>query len=157
WDAAAPGRQPVAEEDERRLRILRPGHNCWRIERATRAAVLTNADYFRALAASLARARRSVLLLGWNLDARLMLDPPGAHPRCLALGDFLATLLADRPGLEIRVLLWDRPLVYGGNRTSAATLDALRCQCRGFDFRFVSPSFLAAHHQKIVVIDDVVA
>src|SRR5580658_10465320 len=43
--------------------------NCWRIERATRAAVLTNADYFAALAASLTRARRLILLAGWDLDA----------------------------------------------------------------------------------------
>jgi phosphatidylserine/phosphatidylglycerophosphate/cardiolipin synthase-like enzyme len=137
--------------------ILKKGRNCWRIERATRAAVLTNADYFAALAASLTRARRLILLAGWDLDALLVLDPEGSGLQGQPLVRLLEGLLASRPELEIRILLWDRSLIYGGNRKNRALLADLRRHRRRCDFRFVDPAPAASQHDKLVAIDGVLA
>src|SRR5262245_41583687 len=70
-----------------------PAHNCWRIGRARRAAVLIDAAaYFDALARAIARARHSVLILGWDVHSRVRLGPApeegsGAAPELAALLD----------------------------------------------------------------------
>ena len=53
----------------------RPGV-CWRRARAAKASPLIDgAAYFAALAEALERARRSVFVLGWDINADLVLDP----------------------------------------------------------------------------------
>lgn len=138
-----------------RHRILESGRNCWRIERATRVGLLDSAEYFPALAQSLAAARRLVMIVGWDLDARVVLDPCGTAREPLAL--LLERLLAEEPQLNVRLLLWDRTIAYGGNRKSRGALATLRERCPRLDFRFSSPAFGAAHHQKLVIVDDCVA
>ena len=55
-------------------RLLVPGRNCWRIDRAQRLAFLVDGDaYFRAVRAAIARAKRSVFILGWDIDSRMRL------------------------------------------------------------------------------------
>jgi phosphatidylserine/phosphatidylglycerophosphate/cardiolipin synthase-like enzyme len=137
--------------------ILAAGRNCWRLSRAERAALLTNAHYFRTLADGLKRARHRILLLGWDLEAALALDPHGDGPEALPLADFLRHLLRTRPGLEIRFLLWDRTVFYGGNRRSAAALAALGAEFPRFRHRFLPAPVLCSHHAKLVAIDDSLA
>lgn len=49
--------------------LLEPGETCWRIERAGRVAFLIDTlAYFDAVREALARARRSVTILGWGFD-----------------------------------------------------------------------------------------
>ena len=46
----------------------------WRSERATRAAVVIDADdYFRAARQAMLNARHQILLVGWDFDARINL------------------------------------------------------------------------------------
>jgi phosphatidylserine/phosphatidylglycerophosphate/cardiolipin synthase-like enzyme len=139
---SAPFRQP---------RILAADRNCWRLSRAARARLLTNADYFRRLADRMTRARHRILLVGWDLDAALVLDP---GPKAPALTDFLGALLDARPGLEICFLLWDRTIFYGGNRLSAAALDALDRRQSRFHHHFAPARLACSHHAKLVAIDD---
>jgi hypothetical protein len=55
--------------------LLIEGDTCWRRVTATRAAVLIDAaSYFEALRASLLAARRSVVILGWELHSRTRLE-----------------------------------------------------------------------------------
>jgi hypothetical protein len=57
-----------------------PGRNCWRIERAARVAFLVDGDeYFGAVRAALAKARYSILILGWDIDSRMLLAPDGVN------------------------------------------------------------------------------
>ena len=52
--------RPAAAPDTGRPPLLRPGHNCWRIERAGRLAFLVDGqDYFGAVRAALVKARKS--------------------------------------------------------------------------------------------------
>src|SRR5215470_6560063 len=88
-------------------RIARPGRNCWRLAMARRAAFLIDAQsYFLALGDALARAERSIFILGWDIHSRVSLDPRGALPD-RGIGELLSALVQQRPELRVHVLDWD--------------------------------------------------
>jgi phosphatidylserine/phosphatidylglycerophosphate/cardiolipin synthase-like enzyme len=137
--------------------LLRPGVNCWRIERASRAAVIVDAaDYFRAARAAMLAARRRIMLVGWDFDARIELTPGEAADEAPArLGDFILWLVERRPELEIFVLRWDIGAIRALFRGSTI-LTLLRWKAHpriSARWDAVHPP-LASHHQKIVVLDD---
>src|SRR5687768_13214628 len=94
-------------------RLLVPGVNCWRIERAGRLAVIVDAaDYFAAVKSSIMQATRRVLLIGWDFDTRIRLDPDRRKTDGPdKLGKFLNWIVAERPELEVFVLKWDLGMV----------------------------------------------
>src|SRR5687767_4304343 len=52
--------------------MLQAGRNCWRIERAQRAALIVDAaDYFRLARQAMLKARSQILLIGWDFDTRI--------------------------------------------------------------------------------------
>src|SRR5687767_1071893 len=91
--------------------ILRSPRNVWRIEPADRAAVLVDgAALYRAVRESFIKARHSILVLGWDIDSRTRLvgesgDADDGFP--VTLAEFLSALVQRRPGLTVRLLLWD--------------------------------------------------
>src|SRR5688500_11100217 len=99
--------------------LLIEGDTCWRRAHADRVAVLVDAaSYFEALRASLLEARRTIFILGWELHSRMRLEgkdrPRDGAP--IELGKLLRWLLKRRPELEIRVLLWNHPVLYSIQR-----------------------------------------
>jgi phosphatidylserine/phosphatidylglycerophosphate/cardiolipin synthase-like enzyme len=138
--------------------ILQPGRNCWRVERAERAAVLVDgACYFSRLEQALASARRSILIVGWDFDARIKLraDRGDDAP---TLGDLLRSLVEARPELEIRILIWSIATLHAPGETlpliaGAKWQDHPRIHLR---LDYEHPIY-AAHHQKVVCIDDCLA
>ncbi|HET9585002.1 MAG TPA: hypothetical protein VFP38_13235, partial [Bradyrhizobium sp.] len=58
---------------ERYHMILSPNRNVWRVERAGRAAILSDAGYFGALREALIKARSTIFIVGWDLDSRTRL------------------------------------------------------------------------------------
>lgn len=143
---------------------MQVGRDCWRIERADQMAVIVDAeDYFRIVRQAMLGARRRIMLIGWDFDARVVLDPR-ADQRAeqqegpAAIGAFIPWLVERTPELEVFVLRWD--------------LGALKTLLRGTTF-FRLLTWLwrrrihtrldahhptgASHHQKIVVIDDCLA
>ena len=140
--------------------VLQPGHTCWRVERASRAAVLIDGeDYFAALRQSLLAARREVLILGWDFDGRIELlrdDPRDGAPN--ALLDLLNHCTRENPDLHVRVLLWDFAVLYAFEREPLPSY-SLRMRAGErvrFEFDDTIP-FGGSHHQKVVVVDDRVA
>ncbi|MEO1169043.1 MAG: phospholipase D-like domain-containing protein [Pseudomonadota bacterium] len=89
--------------------IFDPGRNCWRVENATRAAVLVDGEnYFRAVRRSLAKAEDRIILIGWDFDARIeMHDTEGEPEGPLAIGQFINWLVRENPDLHIYILRWD--------------------------------------------------
>src|SRR5262245_30878155 len=87
---------------------LQPGRNCWRIEKATRASLIVDADaFFEACREAMLKARHRIMLVGWDFDARIRLSerrPPG-EPE--TLGEFVLWLVERQPGLEVFLLRWD--------------------------------------------------
>ena len=99
--------EPVAQK--RTNRALAPGRNCWRLEHAGRVAFLIDgAAYFAALRAAATLARRSMFILGWDIDSRIRLMPEGPSDGLPeSLGDFLNALAKRSRSLDIYVLNWD--------------------------------------------------
>jgi len=140
--------------------IIRPGRNCWRIERADRLALIVDAaDYFHHAKDAMLKARKTVYMVGWDFDTRIRFEP-GA--RTLdgpdRLGRFLRWLDRNRPELCVRVLKWDIGALQSIGRGSTPLFMLNWMTSDRVEFRLDSAHPVgAAHHQKIVVIDDVLA
>jgi phospholipase D1/2 len=142
--------------------ILIPGDTVWKRCKAGRLAILNDAAaYFATLRAALLLATNHVYIIGWDIHSLTRLVGPSGkaddgYPE--ELGAFLKALLEAKPELRIDILSWDYPALYAAERewnspakfTSGAP-DRLR-------FCFDSSLPLgSAQHQKIVVIDGVLA
>jgi phospholipase D1/2 len=142
--------------------ILRPGETVWTIARAERAAALVDAAAtFGAMRAAMLKARRRILVVGWDIDSRTPLvgadfEPADGLPR--TLGPFLTALVERRPGLKIDLLLWDYALLYGLERELLPEVKLDWATPRQIRARLddVLP-IGASHHQKLVVIDGALA
>jgi len=134
----------------------------WRVARARRAALLVDgASYYGALREALKRARHRILIVGWDIDSRtpLAADPSDTSDDLpLELGPLLAALTERRPGLDVRLLLWDYAMLYALEREPLPRVQ----------LDWTSPPQIslcldgslpvaASHHQKLVVVDDAVA
>jgi phospholipase D1/2 len=133
--------------------LLRPGETCWRIERASRAAVIVEtADYFGALCEACAAARRSILILGWDFDRRERVGRADDDP---TFEEFFCALLEQRSSLHIHLLSWDYAFVYAAEREWFQELHLRHRTHERLHVKFdgAHPAG-ASQHQKIVVIDD---
>jgi phosphatidylserine/phosphatidylglycerophosphate/cardiolipin synthase-like enzyme len=140
--------------------LLVPGHTCWRVETAGRFAVLMeNEAYFDALASALSKARRSVVVLGWQFDPRTRLDPvtrPG--DRQAEIGHQLRMMVKTRPELDVRLLIWKSPLLIAASQGFYPHRAQAWFRKRMVEFRLDQPGPLGAcHHQKAIIVDDAVA
>src|SRR5688572_2927008 len=143
-------------------RLLEPGRNCDPLAKASRFALLIDgANYYAGLADSLERARRSVVILGWDLDSRVRLGPGasvGGETLRPPLREFLPELAEANPGLHIYVLTWDFPLLFANVRDPELVWgrDPFKHPRVHLKFDSTHPPG-ASHHQKIAVVDDGVA
>ena len=142
--------------------ILEPGTTCWRLAKAGRAAVLIDgAAYFAALRQALRNARRSILIVGWDIDSRTPLVGPSGEAEdggARTLGPFLTDLVEKSPDLRIHLLLWDYSIVYAMERQPfpEVNLDWTTPEQISVCLDDELP-LGASHHQKLVVIDDSLA
>jgi phosphatidylserine/phosphatidylglycerophosphate/cardiolipin synthase-like enzyme len=137
-------------------RILVEGKTCWQVACAARVAVLIDgADYFRALRAALQRARARIVIVGWDLDPGIRLEPDDPDSELRGL---LRALVDSRPELEVHLLVWDVAVVFGPSRTSEQLIATSWQNHPRIQFRFDREHpFGASHHEKIVTIDDALA
>ncbi len=134
--------------------LLRPRHNCQRVARAGRAALLIDAHaYFDAFARAALRARRSIAIVGWDFHSATRLHL-GKRYVPDELGEFLNFLVRRRRSLRVHVLTWDYPLVFARGRESAPVYKLGWHPHRRVSFRYDDRCPVgAALHQKIIVID----
>jgi len=142
--------------------VLQPGHNVWRRESAKRAAMLIDAGpCFGAMREAMCKARRSIVIVGWDIDSRTPLvgnagEPDDGLP--VALGPFLTALVERNPDLSVKLLLWDYSVLYALEREPMPNLALGWNTPRQIELCLDSTVPVASsHHQKIVVIDDAVA
>ena len=142
--------------------ILSPNANVWRIERAHRFSVLIDgAAFFGAVRQAALLARRSIIIMGWDLDSRTRLvDASGQtkddYPAELAA--FLSALVTERSNLNVYLLLWDYSLLYAAERESFPLFSLQWRTPPRVHFSLDNQVPLgASQHQKIVVIDGQVA
>ncbi|MES2483872.1 MAG: phospholipase D-like domain-containing protein [Pseudomonadota bacterium] len=138
--------------------IVRQGHNCWQIARATEASVIVDAaDYYRVIRGAMAAAKTRIFIVGWDFDTRISLDPD-ERGQGETLGRFFLNLARDKPDREIDILKWNIGALKQFVRPAAVVWLARWWATKAIDFRFDSshpPG--CSHHQKIVVIDDKLA
>lgn len=140
--------------------LFKPGRNCWRVEPASRVAFLVDGDsYFKALVNAARQAQRSILITGWDFHSRTrLLCPEDNGGKELLLGDFLNDLARSRKDLEIHILIWDYPMIFGLDREWAPIYGLGWKPHRRVHFRYDNTHPIGgSHHQKIVVIDDAMA
>lgn len=132
--------------------ILEPGRNCWRTARASRAAFLVDGcAYFTALACALDGAQRSIMIVGWDFDGRIRLDPVRDD---ISLGERLRRLVEERPELEVRILVWSTAVLHGPSGTTELLIgNQWQDHPRITLTLDTTHPIYAAHHQKIVCID----
>jgi phospholipase D1/2 len=135
--------------------VLKQGHNCWRIERANRFALLVDAsDYYGAVIKAMTRAQRWIALLAWDLDTRTELfenDPSqGTGP----LRQFMRDLVERNQDLHIFILSWKFPILFADVRDPKLVVgrDPFAHPRIHFKADDVHPPG-GSHHQKIVVVD----
>jgi phosphatidylserine/phosphatidylglycerophosphate/cardiolipin synthase-like enzyme len=144
-------------------RLLIPGQTCWRVTRADQfACVIDAADYFKHTKAAMLRARHRIMLIGWDLDARMNFERgvktlPGPNQ----LGAFLYWMVWKRPALEVYLLKSNLRLLpaFDGiwfGLTPVSFVNQFTSKRMHFAIDGARPTG-AVHHQKIVVVDDAVA
>jgi phospholipase D1/2 len=140
--------------------IALPGRNCWHVERADRfLCVQDAADYFRRVRQAILAARRSVFILGWDLQAIDLVPPDQAGDEApVRLDALLSQVARRRRGLRCYVLIWDYDALYTLERDPFLRWRMGWRTPRRVRFGFDDRHPLGGcHHQKIVVVDDAVA
>ena len=141
--------------------LLQSGLTCWRTAPAIRVAfLLDNSTYFSAAKAAMLKARHSIHLIGWAFDPLTQLEPgPDGHgPASDQIGEFLKRLACERPGLDVRVLVWKSALPIAASQHFFP--HRARRAFHGTPVRFRLDATVplgACHHQKVLVIDDRIA
>jgi phospholipase D1/2 len=138
--------------------ILQPMRNCWRVEKVRRASILIDGDaYFSTFRAAATRAQHSIMILGWDFDSRTRMvierESDGFPDQ---IGKFLRELLRRNHRLQIYVLTWDHHLIYSIQREWISYANVCTPR-RLHTVKDGSHPVGASHHQKIAVIDDVLA
>ena len=140
--------------------LVRPGHNCWRVERATRFFCIQDAaDYFRLVRYAILQARHTVFSVGWDIQATLDLVPDGATDGApTRLNELLRWVVRRRPRLRCHILTWDYAALYTLERDPLTRWRLGWRMPRQVRFGFDDHHPLGgSHHQKIVVVDDELA
>lgn len=151
----------ISVRDDPAPTLLEPGSNCWRKSTSPHVACLIdNQAYYSALMAALRTAKHSVYILGWAFDPRTRLAPDGSEGPADPdeIGRLLTDLQRANRNLDVRVLIWDAPLGVNGHEglmwsRSQRWFAKTRVRFR----QAANLPFGAAHHQKLVVIDDQLA
>lgn len=139
-------------------RLLEPGATCSFIESIREAHVLIDGEnYYAALCEALRHGRRTVCMTGWQFDTRANLAPAeGEDP--LEFLQFLNALCETNEELEIFITAWNYSVVYAVEREWFQNVRFAMGAHERVHFRFLDhPEPGAAHHEKIVVVDGLVA
>ena len=143
------------QNDEVAQALVVPGKNCWRIARAGRATVVVDAaHYYHFVREAMEQAERRILLIGWDFDVRIPLEPDD-RGQGESLGQFMLRLAREKPDRDIAILKWSFGALKQWLRPSAAVMLLRWAATKSIRYRFDSAHPAGcSHHQKIVVIDD---
>ncbi|MDP1026584.1 phospholipase D-like domain-containing protein [Sphingomonas sp. KR1UV-12] len=136
---------------------MEPGDEFWRVARADRMSVIIDADdYFRVARRAMLQAKRRILLIGWDFDARIVLDHDAAPGE--GVGRFIYDLVRHNPALEVFLLRWDLGALKSlGRGSTIFTVLKWMAHPRIHTKLDGHHPTGASHHQKIVIIDDCLA
>jgi len=131
----------------------------WRVAGANKASVIIDAeDYFLHARAAMLKARKRIMMIGWDFDARIELareEDVRTDGAPTTIGDLIYWLVQRNPDLEVFLLRWDLGAVKSLFRGKTAFTIAKWMVHPRITIKLDGhhpPG--ASHHQKIVVIDD---
>jgi phosphatidylserine/phosphatidylglycerophosphate/cardiolipin synthase-like enzyme len=117
------------------------------------SVMIDAADYFSQLDSALRKAERSIMIVGWDFDGRICLKPDSCPDE--TLGGLLRRLVETKPELEVRILVWSVAVVHGPGAPMALLFGTDWEQHERITVKLDTQHPLyAAHHQKLVVLDD---
>ena len=141
-----------------RIAVL-SGDTTWKVASARRMSVFHDvASCFGAVRSSLLKAKKSITIVGWDIDSRTPLAVcPGQPIDGLPchLGPFLQELARREPQLRIRLLLWDFSTLYALEREAFP-----KAKLAWDNVDLVLDDTLpigSSQHQKLVIVDDNIA
>jgi phospholipase D1/2 len=129
-----------------------------RVTHANRISLIVDGEaYFSAFAHAALRAERSITILGWDFHSRTRLYH-GVPRVPELLGDFLNFLVKRRRRLEVRILTWDYPVIFSKGRELSPIYGLGWRPKRRVRLRYDDHYPIgASQHQKVVIIDGVLA
>lgn len=114
--------------------------------------------YFEAFMLAAQKAQRSIVILAWDFNSHTPLRFGEDGKPALLLGDFLNGLAKRNRALQIHVLDWDYPMIFGTDREFPPIYGMSWKPHRRVHLRYDNTHPTAgSHHQKIVVIDSKLA
>ena len=135
--------------------IFRPGHNCWKIRKADRLALLIDGNrYYRAFFDVTSRAQDSIEIAGWDLDPKLQLshiDPK--LPDNLRM--YFRALTKKNIKLNISIQVWKAffYLRFGRERFSKLKWKFFGSHRIKFNVE-KTPYLFSTYHEKVAIIDN---
>ncbi|WP_037380741.1 phospholipase D-like domain-containing protein [Sinorhizobium americanum] len=155
WKTVFTGSPPGRWRRARRP-IIKEAENIWRSAPAERVSFLVDgAAYYACLDRVLEQAEEQAWITGWDFDPRIKLRPD--DPGATALGTKLEALVAKKPNLRIRILIWAMGPIYSGKSLRLFREQEWASHPQ-IELRFARHHALrGSHHQKLVSIDDRIA
>jgi len=129
------------------------------------APLVDGIEYFRQLRRALIRARRQVLVVGWELHSEIDLLRGEEVERArredgwpVRLADLLLRLVQERETLEIRLLIWSGASLFALERQYLPRMKRPWAEHPRIALVWDDDTpTLASQHQKLVVVDDALA
>lgn len=125
------------------------------------APVVDYANYYRALHEAIIKAKRSIFIVGWDIDSRIRLLR-GEEEKAAQWPSIISELIAEKakqnPNLQVYLLRWDSSLAFFGMREVWAK--EVWDEKTPDNVHTVLDSSIpmgGSQHQKIVIIDDELA
>lgn len=139
--------------------VFKPEENCWRTSRISHGTLLVDcANFYRALHSAITKAKRSIFIVGWDIDSRIRLlrgeDEKAATAPSRAL-DLIAWKAKQNPEIDIYLLRWDASISFMDQRELQAqhVWEANTPENVHVWLDSTIP-VSGSHHQKVIVIDD---
>ncbi len=142
--------------------LLIPGYTAGAVMPTPRSGVLIDSrQFFLAVYEAVCRAEKSIVMTGWQFNSDFVLlkgDDAATCDRPTRFVDLLASLCKDKPDLEIHILAWDASPSFTFEREP---LQRLWFSIRGHERIHYKVDnahpFGAAHHQKMLIVDNSIA
>lgn len=139
--------------------VIQPGKNCWKKDKAQNAVLLVDsADFYRAVHGALSRAKKSIFILGWDIDSAIKLlrgEEEDASSEPVVLIELLSKKATENPQMQIYVLIWDSSVAFVGEREFLPEYRWTNNTPENVHFRLDDSTPLwGSHHQKVIVVDD---
>jgi len=142
--------------------VFKENENCSEQSLAHHASPIVDcANYYRALHESIAKATKSIYIVGWDIDSRIRLlrgDEEKQSPLPSKIIDLIKHQATKHPEMDVRLLRWDSSFAFFGMREVWAkevwdegTPDNVRTMLD------CSIPMGGSQHQKIVIIDNEIA